>query len=35
MLYWLTLGYFPQDADQKKKKNLKYALKNNSIDYGI
>jgi hypothetical protein len=20
MLYWLALGYYPQDADQKKKK---------------
>ena len=30
MLYWLALGYFPQDADQKKKKNLKRALRSNN-----
>jgi serine/threonine protein kinase len=23
MLYWMALGYFPQDADKKKKINLK------------
>lgn len=22
MLYWMAFGFFPQDADQKKKKNL-------------
>lgn len=22
MLYWIALGYFPQDADTKKKKNI-------------
>lgn len=35
MLYWLALGYFPQDTDQKKKKNLKYVLRSNSIDHGL
>ena len=27
MLYWMAMGYFPQDAEQKKKKTIKKGIK--------
>ena len=35
MLYWLALGYFPQDNDQKKKRNIVKAMKLNKMEKNL